>query len=166
MSACLKEHHGGDCSTCEGSGRNIDDIEDEALYERAANGDAEALAQAPECSRCEGSGTILWHWSHEEDGVCDWCRYEARARRPGVPVCEWGEEGEQLVCLPCARAAHARICGCDAEGWGGDTIRETQGARDVEIVLPSGDAPALVPGVVVGRPETYPAEGEPVGGES
>lgn len=45
-------------------------------------------------------------------------------------------------------------------------IRESQGARDVEIALPSGDGPAMAPGVVVGRPETYPAEGVPVGGES
>lgn len=92
------EHRGGECSRCDGEGIDLDaDIEE---------GEA-----APECPHCEGSGTYTWFWECEDEGDCDWCK----ARN--VPVDGWGEDGEDWICLACAKAAHARECGCNAEGW-------------------------------------------------
>ena len=129
--------HESECPCCYGSTRDSDLCEsDDHEAQIAEDG---LCPECPECHDCDGSGEVTWAWRHEVTEACDVCtkaavgavttahvslpgyafidleRARAKAARdlPEVPCDRWGEDGDKAVCLPCALAQHARMCGCD-----------------------------------------------------
>lgn len=104
-------HRGGhcDCDDHDGHRRSCEDPDCRGCL---ADG-----AHDPGCEWCEGDGLLPWAWDEEDRDECSVCHAD------DVPVCGWGEDGEEPVCLPCARRLHAESCGCDAPGWSLDEAR-------------------------------------------
>jgi hypothetical protein len=63
------------------------------------------------CDICDGTGLSFWAWTSHDDGECGECHAGP------VPVDQWGEDGEEPVCWPCAVAMHKRGCGCVDATW-------------------------------------------------
>lgn len=61
-------------------------------------------------------GETLWQWIECCDMAAEPC-HDCGVIGLGLDV--WGADDSDLevVCLACARARHARGCGCDAPGW-------------------------------------------------
>lgn len=102
MSAPIE--HVAACYECDGTGAG------ECVEPVCDGGGDDPCAHATTCTRCGGEGDVLWAWDPQAPDVCEHCK------RPG-PCDGWGEDGEDAVCLDCAREAHKSHCGCDAAGW-------------------------------------------------
>jgi len=119
--------HKSECPSCHGTKRDPDACEaDVDVHD-------DICPECPECPDCDGTGKVHWEWRHEETEACGGCteraqdaacaglkgddwrkaRLAAYHAQPEVPCARYGEDGETAICLPCALALHAAVCGCD-----------------------------------------------------